>query len=174
MCLTIDYGQKAATAEIVASEQICKALQLPHAVLTAQIATVSAGDMSDQVPSQHSLHSEFWPFRNQYLVTLAAMYSIKCDCSRVLIGTVASDCRHKDGTQHFVEGMDRLLRVQEGGIGFAAPAILMTSVELVRKSSIGSSVLAWAHSCHVGKLACGRCRGCIKHSEVMQSLGLPR
>lgn len=46
-CLTIDYGQKAATAEIVASEQACKALHLDHTVLTAPISDVGTGDMSD-------------------------------------------------------------------------------------------------------------------------------
>jgi 7-cyano-7-deazaguanine synthase len=174
MSLTIDYGQKAARAEIAASKQACNALNLPHAVLIAQIGSVAAGDMSDQAASQHSANSEFWPFRNQYLVTLAAMYSIKHGYSRILIGTVATDCRHKDGTQRFVEISDRLLSEQEGGIRLAAPAISMTSTELVRQSKIEFSVLGWAHSCHIGQLACGCCRGCIKHSEVMQSLELQR
>lgn len=173
-CLTIDYGQKAATAEIVASEQACKALHLDHTVLTAPISDVGTGDMSDSGTSEHSVHSEFWPFRNQYLVTLAAMYSIKHGYNRVLIGTVATDCRHKDGTHQFVSDMDNLLRAQEGAIRFAAPAISMTSVELVRQSRVVSSILAWAHSCHVGRLACGRCRGCVKHSEIMQTFGIQR
>jgi 7-cyano-7-deazaguanine synthase len=32
-------------------------------------------------------------------------------------------------------------------------------------------VLAWAHSCHTGVLACGRCRGCVKHYETWRELG---
>lgn len=173
-CLTVDYGQKAAAAEIIASGQVCKELRLDHTVLIAQIPGVGVGDMSDGGTSVHSPHTEFWPFRNQYLVTLAAMYSIKHGYSRVLIGTVATDCRHKDGTHQFVDDMDKLLCAQEGGVRFAAPAISMTSAELVRQSRIEPSVLAWAHSCHVGRLACGRCRGCVKHSEIMQTLGLQR
>lgn len=174
MCLTIDYGQKAAATEIVASEQASKALRLNHDVLTAQIANIGAGDMSSNGASEHSQYSEYWPFRNQYLVTLAAMYSIKHGYSRVLIGTVATDCRHRDGTHQFITDMDKLLCHQEGAIQFSAPAISMTSIELVHQSGIDPSILAWAHSCHVGRFACGNCSGCTKHSEIMQALGLHR
>lgn len=174
LCLTVDYGQRAASAEIHASAQVCKALGLRHEVLSASISSLAAGDMSRHAASQHSPHSEFWPYRNQYLATLASMCAIKHGCDTVLIGSVSTDSRHKDGTLHFVEGMDALLRWQEGGVRFVAPAISMTSGQLVRESSIESSILAWAHSCHVGELACGRCRGCEKHSEVMQSLGFQR
>ena len=174
MCLTINYGQKAAVAEINASAQVCRALGLRHSVLTNQIADLAAGEMSHQASSRHSPHTEFWPFRNQYLATLAGMYSVKYGYDRVLIGTVVTDSRHKDGTHNFVNSIDVLMSEQEGGIRYAAPAISMTSAELVRQSGIASSVLGWAHSCHHGNLACGRCGGCIKHSDVMQSLGWER
>jgi 7-cyano-7-deazaguanine synthase in queuosine biosynthesis len=52
-----------------------------------------------------------------------------------------------------------------------APAIGMTTAELVTTSEIPRSLLAWAHSCHTGSAACGSCRGCVKHLETTLALG---
>lgn len=171
LCLTIDYGQRPAQAEVQASSEICKALGLPHRVLAARIPELGSGDLINSLPSPHSSHSEFWPFRNQYLITLGAMYAMKFGCSRVLIGTVATDQRHLDGSPKFITTIDSLLAMQEGSIGLTAPAATLTSFELVKKSGILEEVLGWCHSCHTANLACGRCPGCLKHSQVMAQLG---
>lgn len=173
-CLTIDYGQKAAHAEVGASKAICKALGLRHEVLVAPISGLGSGDMVGGACSKHSSNTEYWPLRNQYLITLAAMSAMQLDLEQVLIGSVISDTRHADGRIEFVSAMCELLLAQEGGISLAAPAIGMSSVELVRKSAIPIEVLAWAHSCHTSNLACGRCNGCNKHSEVMSNLSFLR
>lgn len=174
ICLTIDYGQRAAGAEICASGQVCKELSLRHEILTARIPDLGAGDMSDQDASLHSEYSEFWPFRNQYLITLGAMAAIKHGCDSVLIGTVITDKRHMDGSHEFITSLDQTLALQESSIRLAAPAAAMTSAELVYQSKIPDGVLGWSHSCHTGNYACGRCRGCQKHSEVMAELGWSR
>lgn len=169
-CLTVDYGQVAAVAEIRASSQACKDLGLQHEILTARIPDLGAGDMAGQRPSVHSAHSEYWPLRNQYLITLGAMVALRKGCTRVLIGTVVTDGRHKDGSMDFVESLDRVLALQEGAIRLVAPAATMKSEELVRESRVPAKVLGWSHSCHVANLACGKCRGCQKHMEVMSAL----
>lgn len=171
ICLTIDYGQRPADAEIRASSQVCKELGLRHELLTAHIPSLGAGDMIGQNASSHSEHSEFWPFRNQFLITLGAMAAIKYGCDSVLIGSVVTDKRHMDGSNEFITSLGQILSLQEGGIHLVAPAASMTSTELVHQSRIPDGVLGWAHSCHIGELACGRCRGCQKHSEVMMQLG---
>ncbi len=61
--------------------------------------------------------------------------------------------------------------MQEGGLKVEAPAIDLTSIELIKTAGISPSELAWAHSCHTSEYACGRCRGCNKHREVMVALG---
>ena len=109
---------------------------------------------------------EWWPFRNQLLVTLASMKLVQCGIDEVIIGSVKGDAIHADGTSGFVQNMDALLRIQEGAIRFSAPALHLTSTELLRKSRIPLGVLALAHSCHSGPIPCGQCRGCIKSLEV--------
>src|SRR5262245_23761200 len=115
---------------------------------------------------------EWWPYRNQLLVTLAASAVISRGVPSLLIGTVKSDAQHADGTSQFVVALSEVMRIQEGGIQVEAPAIELTSAELVRRSDVPLEVLAWAHSCHTSNLACGRCRGCAKHFETMRELGV--
>lgn len=174
LCLTIDYGQKAAAAEIQASAQVCEALKLEHLVISASIPHLGSGRMVGDENSSHSPHSEFWPFRNQYLVTLAAMVSIKRGLEKILIGTVSSDKRHRDGSSEFLHSMKAVLLLQEGNIDLLAPGCNLTSEELVRRSGVSEAVIAWAHSCHSSTLACGDCPGCQKHSSVMSALGFSR
>lgn len=174
LALTIDYGQRPAAAEIHASQQICGALDLPHETLTASVKHLGSGVMAGQQSSPHSENEEFWPFRNQYLITLAAMVAIQRGLDAVVIGTVATDGRHRDGSAEFLQALGATLHLQEGGIALLAPAKNMTSAQLVRLSKIDHAVLAWSHSCHAAALACGDCPGCNKHSQVMGELGIPR
>lgn len=115
---------------------------------------------------------EWWPYRNQLLVTLAASAVISRGVSSLLLGTVKSDAQHADGTTLFVAALSKVMRIQEGGICVEAPAIDFTSAELVKMSDVPLEVLAWAHSCHTSSLACGRCRGCAKHFQTMTELGI--
>jgi 7-cyano-7-deazaguanine synthase len=174
VCLTVDYGQRSAPAEFQAAREVCKALGLQHQTLVAGISELGSGCMAGETNSPHSVHEEFWPFRNQYLITIAAMTAMKTGCDAVLIGTVVTDQRHMDGSVAFFEHMHDVIALQEGAIELKTPAAQMTSEQLVRQSGVEASVLAWSHSCHVGELACGTCPGCRKHTEVMTALGWGR
>jgi 7-cyano-7-deazaguanine synthase len=114
--------------------------------------------------------SEWWPYRNQLLVTLAAARGLSLGIRLMIVGAVATDGSHADGTAAFFATLDELMRLQEGNLVVEAPAIAMSTVELVRTSGVPREALAWAHSCHTGPLACGGCRGCIKHFRTMGEL----
>jgi 7-cyano-7-deazaguanine synthase len=171
LSITVDYGQRSAAAEIVAAEHVSSLLSISHHVVRVDCSSIGSGDLSGTPPLQGAPASDWWPFRNQLLITLSAMYGIRFGVTRLLIGTVRSDWFHTDGTESFVSAINNTLQLQEGQMAISAPAITMSSAELIRASGIDLSVLAWAHSCHVGDFACGSCRGCNKHREVMEALG---
>jgi Predicted PP-loop superfamily ATPase len=173
-CLTVDYGQRAAQAEYRASAQVCKTLGLKHVMLPVPIGCLGGGVMAGTAPIPASSHAEFWPFRNQFLITLAAMFALRNGHSKVIIGTVSTDRRHADGHPTFVQGIAELVRAQEGAIEVEAPALEFSTVDLVKLSGVTPNVLGWSHSCHAGVVACGRCPGCRKHSEVMGAIGWSR
>jgi 7-cyano-7-deazaguanine synthase len=175
LCLTIDYGQRAAKAELNSAIKISHLLGLKHLAYQADISEFGFGDMAPNNEYTHqSEHPEFWPFRNQYLITIASMVAIKMGFQRILIGSVATDFRHKDGSSEFVAAMNHLLKLQEGALSVVAPALHMTTAELIESSKIPMGILGWSHSCHKADLSCGQCQGCYKHSGVLSQFGVLR
>jgi len=172
LAITIDYGQKAAQAEIHASTQVCKALGIPHDVLHIDCSSLGSGDMAGSAPDSAAQTSDWWPYRNQLLITLACMRAISRGLQTLYIGTLRSDGEsHVDGTTEFVTKMDELMKFQEGGLRVVAPAIALSATELIRQSGIPPSLLAWAHSCHKANISCGACRGCNKYIATYAELG---
>ncbi len=170
--ITIDYGQRTAEKEIAVARYIAEKLCINHRVIRANVGELGIGLLAGQEQLESAPTPEWWPFRNQFLITLAAMFAAKHGVKRILIGTVSSDAQCADGTENFLTACGGLLALQEGGIELHAPARTKTSIELVRESGIPTSLLAAAHSCHCGNVACGCCRGCQKHSDVFASVGL--
>lgn len=172
VAITVDYGQVAAPAEVRAAAAVADALHLRHEIIRADCSAVGCGDMdaARRAAPVAAVSSEWWPFRNQLVVTLAAGRAISLGVRSLLLGTVRSDSRFADGRPEFVESLNRLLAVQEGELGLLAPAIDLSSADLVRASGISLDLLAWSHSCHVSENACGRCRGCLKRGEVWEEL----
>jgi 7-cyano-7-deazaguanine synthase len=172
LAITVDYGQSPAAAEIQAAAQVCRALNIEHDILRIDCSPLASGDLINAPALPMAPVPEWWPFRNQLLVTFAAAHALRREVRHLLLGTVSSDRVHADGAPSFVEALSSLLAMQEGGLTLEAPGIAMSSADLVRTSAIPHGLLAWAHSCHVGTLACGRCRGCAKHFTTTKELGL--
>lgn len=168
--ITVDYGQVSAAGELRAATKVACELGIAHHVVRVDCAELGSGDLAARPPSSFAPVPEWWPFRNQLLVTLAAMYGIRLGIDSILVGSVASDSRHRDGTAEFFSALDQVLTIQEGTIRVEAPAVTMDTAELVRMSEVPMSLLGWAHSCHTSEFACGACRGCHKHMNVMETL----
>jgi 7-cyano-7-deazaguanine synthase len=169
--ITVDYGQLPAEAECIAAAAVCKSLALEHIVVRVDCGSLGSGDMAGTAALDVAPVSEWWPYRNQLLLTLAASAAITRGATELLIGTVSSDASHADGTRAFIDAMDSAFAIQEGNLRVRAPAIDMSSSELIKASGIPMELLAWSHSCHTSRWACGACRGCVKHRNVMHELG---
>ena len=165
--LTVDYGQIPASAEIRASAAVCTALNIRHEVIHADISALGSGDLSGRRPASVAPARDWWPYRNQFLLTVVGMKCHLLGATEVMIGTLRTDDLHADGTKGFVQSMNALFELQEGALRIIAPAIDLSAAELVRSSGIPFHLLAWSHSCHVAETACGFCRGCRKHYETM-------
>jgi len=171
IAFTIDYGQKPAAGEVRAAQAVAHALHIEHHVISADLSALGSGDMAGTKALPVAPISEWWPFRNQMLITLAAMKAVSLGVTNLAIGTLKTDGKHADGRQSFIDNMNALLAVQEGQIALVAPAIDLTAAELVKRSGAPMDVLAWAHSCHVSDYACGICSGCHKHYLTLQEIG---
>lgn len=171
LAVFIDYGQRPAGAERAAAEMVAKAIGIPFEAVSVDCSPLGSGQLAGQSSLPEAPTPEWWPFRNQLLVTMAAAVALRHGGIRtVVIGSVAEDVVNADGTAAFRAALDQLMGLQEGGIGLEAPAAEMTGSELIRTSQIPPSVLGWTHSCFVGNVPCLRCRGCQKHLGVLEEL----
>jgi 7-cyano-7-deazaguanine synthase len=167
---TVDYGQRSAEGEIRAAAQVSSVLGMNHVILRTDCRSLGSGDLAGVVANPLAPVPEWWPFRNQLLVTLAGMSAVSLGVKCILVGSVSSDGLHADGRAEFFEHLDVLMQSQEGEIHVRAPAIGLRSVELIKSSRVPRNLLSWAHSCHRAQFACGLCRGCNKHREVTTEL----
>ncbi len=166
----INYGQRAAEAEHRAAAVIAGELSMPLEIIQADLSSLGTGVMAGAEQISAGSSPEWWPYRNQLLITLCAMRVISLGLKHILIGTVATDRLHGDNSIEFMNAMNSLLLTQEGALSLSAPARGLTTVELVRKAEMPMSAVAWTHSCHISIFPCGQCRGCTKRRQALDEL----
>lgn len=166
----ISYGQLAAMSELIASREIAKSIGMELIEINVDCSSLGSGDLTRQPNLNIAPVSEWWPYRNQLLITLASMKAVALGNKHLMIGSVRTDNRHLDGTQQFIKLINKLVIYQEGKLKIIAPAINLSSSELVVKSGVPKSILGWTHSCHTSDIPCGQCNGCSKHIETKSLL----
>lgn len=171
VAIFVDYGQRPAKAEEAAGRAVCEAIGLRFEMVRADCSALGSGDMAGTKSLDVSPVSEWWPYRNQLILTIAGAVALRFGVKNLMIGALKTDHLHVDGRAEFVSSISTLMEMQEGGLSVSAPAIEMSAEELVVHSGISQNILGWAHSCHVSNFACGNCRGCIKHYETWERIG---
>jgi 7-cyano-7-deazaguanine synthase len=169
IAFNINYGQKPAIAERQASSAIAKAIGIKIEFIDIDCSSIGSGDLTNKKPISMAPVSEWWPYRNQLIITLASMKAINYHIEKLIVGAVITDKKHKDGTKDFFKKLNAVISYQEGSIKIVTPAIEMTSYELIQKSNLPDSILGWTHSCHVSNYPCGRCNGCSKHIDLKEN-----
>lgn len=167
VCVTIDYGQRAAQGEMAASVAICKAIGLQHRKIEVDLSSLGSGTMANKASVARGVAAEFWPYRNQMLVTLAAMLLMPEGIEEIMVGSVSTD-RHADGRAPFYRALDRTVALQEGGVHVTAPARRFSTPKLLQISGFPYDLIGLTFSCHVHEYACGQCSGCLKHRQCVE------
>jgi len=169
---TIDYGQTVAEREIYVSNYVCNKLNIEHKVIKVDCKHLGSGSLANSISENISPSKEWWPFRNQLLITLASMQSVKDSVKEIYLASVKSDGFHKDGTSNFYTIINNLLLYQEGEIKVVCPTLEYYSHELVERYDVPKELITMAHSCQISNLACGKCSGCIKQLKVRYELDI--
>jgi 7-cyano-7-deazaguanine synthase len=170
LAITIDYGQVSADGEINAAAYIANAIGFLHRVVRVQLRHLGSGDLVGRPALEGHEAPEHWPYRNQMLITIAAMALADENLESLSIGTVRSDRIHADGTLTFLSAMNALLRAQNPLLSLKAPAADWTTLELVERARVSRDLLGWTFSCHRSSIACGTCRGCNKTLSLFEAL----
>ena len=85
--------------------------------------------MAGAAPSEHAPATEWWPYRNQFLITVAAMKCHQLGVTELMIGALRTDGFHIDSTEQFYEELNKLLLMQEGDLAISTPAIEFSAAE---------------------------------------------
>jgi 7-cyano-7-deazaguanine synthase len=170
--LVVDYGQRPAAAEAAAAAVIAAWADIPLLRLEADCAAVGAGLMGDGNVQLVAPSPEWWPFRNQLLVTLAASVAVQHGYDAVVVASVSTDAeRHIDGSADFYAVLDRLVSMQEGNVRVMTPVISSTTDQLLASVELPDDILIAMHSCQVANVACGWCPGCLKRQDILRRAG---
>lgn len=169
---TIDYGQTVANREIYVSEYICNELGIKHKVIKVDCSELGSGSLANTKNLSISPSEEWWPYRNQLLITLALMQGIKDEITELHLASVKSDSFHQDGTARFYQHANDLVSYQEGGITIHCDTLEYYSHELAILHKVPLELLSMAHSCHISNVACGQCSGCRKQLRVKHELNM--
>ena len=171
--LFVDYGQVPAEAERRAARAVAQHLHLELDELDIDLDAVGSGLLAGRGQPEAAPTSEWFPFRNQQLATIAAAHALVHGLGAVVLGTVAGDGdRHADSTPGFMSTLDMLVRRQEGGVRVLAPHINALPHVLLARSGLTDEVMNQTHSCHAGNRACGECPGCLRRREVLARVSL--
>jgi 7-cyano-7-deazaguanine synthase len=101
----VDYGQRAAIAERRAAEAIAGACGTNFIPIAIDCSVLGSGQMSRRDQIAEAPTPEWWPFRNQLLVTMVASVALTNGIRGLMIGTVSEDATNGDGTPQFVEAL---------------------------------------------------------------------
>jgi 7-cyano-7-deazaguanine synthase len=172
LAFTIDYGQVCADAEIRAATKVALDLGMEHHVIKVDCSELGSGLLSGAKPIDGAPVEEWWPYRNQLLVTLACMKGISLGLRKLYVGSIMTDGLHKDGTPEFYRLMSELVEYQEGGVKIEMPAAEMNAYQLVEVSKMPKEAILWSHSCHTSNMPCMKCSGCMKNYAVRHKFGL--
>ncbi len=171
--ITVDYGQNCAQAEIQASNVVAQRLNMEHLIIHADCASLGSGTLSVNKQLNDAPSEEWWPYRNQLLVTLACMEAIKHDIGIIYVGSIKQDGeRHKDGTKEFYSLISALTEYQEGGIRIEMPAAEMDTVDIIKRFKVPLGLILQSHSCHCSNTPCLKCSGCYKNYKIRLELGI--
>lgn len=172
LAFTIDYGQVCAEAEIRAAAKVASELGIKHHIIEVDCSQLGSGSLCGGKPIDDAPVEEWWPYRNQLLVTLACMKGISLGLGKLYVGSIGTDGIHKDGTPEFYRMMNDLMEYQEGGIKIEMPASEMDTFQLVETSGMPKEAMLWSHSCHISNTPCMKCSGCMKNYAVRLKFGL--
>jgi len=166
LLLTVDYGQRAAEGEIRSAIAVASELHLRHEISTIR-PPYGAGRLYSDDAAPAGVPDEWWPFRNQLLVTVGAALAATRGLPVVLLGTVIGDSQYADGRPQFQAAMNALMALQEYPVRVETPALQSTSTELVRRVGVSARVASLTHSCSRAPRSCGDCGSCLKSREVL-------
>ena len=180
LALTFDYGQKSASKEILAAQEICKYYGIEHQVITLdwlKNITKTALVSDEEVPcgvalkdEENSAKSVWVPNRNGLFLNIAASFADAQNFSHIIIGANKEEAQtFPDNTKEFIESANKEFqystRVHPEVI---APLINCDKFEIVKMGLTNNIPFELLNSCYNNsEKHCGVCESCVRLKRAL-------
>lgn len=189
ICLTFDYGQRAATIEIGNAAPICSEYGCDHHVIPLpwyrefsgaltgddELPEPSASDLDDLERSEESARSVWVPARNMVFLSIAAAFAEEHGLKHIVVGFDAEEgATFPDNTPEFMELFDRTMEYGTmNHPAIFAPLAGLDKEGIVRLGLKIQAPLEYSWSCYTaGPLPCGVCESCMRRIRAFSSVGI--
>lgn len=191
LCLTFDYGQRAAESEIASAARLSEVYNVPHRVMSipwlGELSGSSLQKNSSELPPElrleqlddatvttESAASVWVPNRNGVFIAIASALAESMGLAYVAIGF------NKEEAQTFPDNSKDFLDISNHALGYSTneKVHLVSYTVSMNKSEIVHAVhrhqfpFHYVWSCYLGgHEPCGKCESCQRFKRAMDSLG---
>lgn len=191
LCLTFDYGQRAAVQEIKHAKGQADHYGLDHEVIKLdffkhlnsstltntdhQVPEPELNKLDDPVAAQISASAVWVPNRNGIFINIAAGFAETLDCNLVVTGFNAEEAAtFPDNTAQYVQAVNKSLSYSTAnGVRVISYTQRLNKSEIVK---LGNHLgVPWQHvwSCYHGNdRMCGKCESCLRYFRALQQAGV--
>jgi len=184
--LHVNYGQRTATRELKAFEDIAKHYNVKRRLLadSSYLKTIGGSSLVDvTIPIEKSnistihIPSTYVPFRNTHLLAIATSWAETIKAQAIFIGAVEQDgSGYPDCRQKYFQIFEQLIEEgtrPETHISLITPIIELRKSAIIRKALELNAPLHLTWSCYQeSREACGLCESCLLRLRGFNEAGV--
>lgn len=179
LALTFDYGQKSASEEINASQNIAQYYRLEHKVIRldwlkeiTQTALVADKELPEGVENPEQSAAAVWvPNRNGLFLNIAGSFADSQNYTHIIIGANKEEGQtFPDNTQEFADRVSAEFEYStQSKTKVLVPLINFNKNDIVRLALERKIPLELVQSCYKGgEKHCGVCESCTRLKNALQ------
>lgn len=178
LAITFDYGQKAATQEILTSKNICDYYKIKHIVIkldwlkdVTHTALVSDKDLPEGIDNPEQSAKSVWvPNRNGLFLNIAGSFADGDNYDYIIIGANKEEgLTFPDNTQNFIDRINAEFEYStQKHPKVIAPLINSDKNDIVKLALKYNIPLKYVRSCYAdGEKHCGKCESCTRLKNAL-------
>jgi 7-cyano-7-deazaguanine synthase len=191
LCLTFDYGQRAATKELQKSQELCAHFNVPHRVISIpwvkDLGQSSLTDTQKEIPtgsnvsinslevSEKTAKSVWVPNRNGLFLNIAAGFAESLGAAYIIPGFNKEEAvTFADNSQAFMEATDKALSFStRNQVLVKCFTVGMDKTEIVKQALQLKFPLQKIWPCYfAGDKWCGQCESCQRFYNALKKNNL--
>lgn len=176
LALTIDYGQRAAKMEILASKRICRSLKIKHKIIKLPFfKEFKKCSLITNYGSINTLKKIWIPNRNALFISIAASFAEYYKADLIVTGFNLEEAQEfPDNTKDFIDAINRTLQLSTLKKIKVVSYVANYDKKEIYKLGLKYKVpLKYIYSCYLGgKKMCGKCPSCKKLLKAIKKFPL--